>query len=164
MTAFSFLLIVATLCCALVAGITLIFAIVVMPGLKTLGDRGFLEGFKAIDRVIQNNQPVFMVVWLGSGLALIVATVFGFWVLQGIDLALLIAAVLIYIPGVQIATAAVNVPLNNRLQAQDLEQFDAEAIARARETFEPRWLRWNTIRTYLATLTTLLLLVLLLRI
>ena len=163
MNAFSILLVLAALGCSLVAGITLIFAIVVMPGLKKLGDRGFLEGFKAIDRVIQDNQPVFMLVWLGSGLALIAATVLGSRALEGIDLWLLIAALLIYLPGVQVATAAVNVPLNNHLQAQDLEQLDADEITQAATDFAPRWILWNAIRTWLATLTSLLLLVVLLR-
>ena len=164
MNAFSISLILATLGCALVAGVTLVFAIVVMPGLKSLGDREFLKGFKAIDRVIQDNQPVFMLVWLGSAVSLIAATLLGFGVLQGIDRALLIAALVLYILGVQLATAIVNIPLNNQLQARNLEQLDAEEITSACEAFEPRWLRWNAIRTWVATLTTSILLVLLLRI
>lgn len=164
MDVFSFLLVVATLGCALVAGITLVFAIVVMPGLKTLGDRGFLEGFKAIDRVIQDGQPVFMLVWIGSAVALIVAAVLGLWVLSGIDQALLVAALVIYLVGVQVATAMVNLPLNNRLQSLDLEQLDAAELADARDAFEPRWLRWNRIRAWVATLTTILLLLVLMRI
>ena len=163
MTAFSILLTIATLSCALVAGITLIFAIVIMPGLETLGDRRFLESFKAIDRVIQDSQPVFMLVWLGSGLALIATTVLGLRALEGIDRVLLIGALLIYLPGVQIATAVVNVPLNNRLQAQDLEQLDADGIRKASTDFAPRWVFWNNVRTWLATLTSLILLVILLR-
>ncbi|MEM7383984.1 MAG: anthrone oxygenase family protein [Verrucomicrobiota bacterium] len=163
MTAFSITLTVATLCCSLVAGITLIFATVIMPGLQALGDRGFLEGFKAIDRIIQDNQPVFMLVWLGSAVALVAATVIGFRALQGIDLFLLLAALLIYLPGVQIATAVVNVPLNNRLQAHDLDRLDADGIRRAATDFAPRWILWNHIRTWAATLTSVLLLLVLLR-
>ncbi|WP_411847083.1 anthrone oxygenase family protein [Roseibacillus persicicus] len=163
MTTFSVLLTIATLGCSLVAGITLIFAIVIMPGLQTLGDRQFLEAFKAIDRVIQHNQPLFMIVWLGSGLALIATTVLGFRLLEGIELVFLIAALLIYIPGVQITTAAVNVPLNNRIQEQEFEQLDDDEIHQAATDFGPRWIFWNNIRTWLAMLTSLLLLVILLR-
>ena len=163
MTTFSILLTIATLCCSLVAGITLIFAIVIMPGLRTLGDRGFLEGFKAIDRIIQNNQPVFLLVWLGSGLALIAATALGFQALAGIDRVLLITALIIYLPGVQFATAWVNVPLNNRLQQLNLSQLDAEGISQATTDFAPRWIFWNNVRTCLAALTTILLLLILLR-
>lgn len=163
MTTFSILLTIATLCCSLVAGITLIFAIVIMPGLRTLGDRGFLQGFKAIDRIIQNNQPVFLLVWLGSGLALIAAAALGFRALAGIDRVLLTAALIIYLPGVQFATAWVNVPLNNRLQQLNLSQLDAEGITQAATDFAPRWIFWNNVRTCLAALTTILLLLILLR-
>ena len=163
MTTFPILLTIATLGCALVAGITLIFAIVIMPGLESMGERRFLEGFKAIDRIIQDNQPVFIAVWLGSGLALIAATAVGFRALEGIDLVMLIAALVIYLPGVQIATAVVNVPLNNRLQAQNLEQLDDDGIRQAAKAFAPRWVLWNHIRTWLAILTSLLLLIVLVR-
>ena len=59
-------LMAATLSCALVAGLVLGFAVVVMPGLATLPEREFLQAFKRMDKVIQNNQPVFMIVWVGS--------------------------------------------------------------------------------------------------
>ena len=71
--------------------------------------------------------------------------------------------VLIYILGVQFATAIVNVPLNNRLQSQDLAQLDADGLKQAAEAFAPRWLLWNNIRTWLATFTTVILLIVLLR-
>ncbi len=61
------LLILTTPLCSLVSGFLLAFAIVVMPGMKTLSDHDFLQAFQAIDHVIQGNQPVFLVVWLGSG-------------------------------------------------------------------------------------------------
>lgn len=164
MNAFSISLLLATLGCALVAGITLIFAIVVMPGLKTLGDRAFLEGFKAVDRVIQDNHPVFMLVWIGSAVALTIATVLGFFVLKSADLILLVSALVIYLSGVQLATILVNVPLNNRLQETDLSLLDAAGLSSAREEFEPRWLRWNAIRAWLAIVATIMLLMVLLRI
>mgnify|MGYP000408645177 CR=1 FL=1 len=47
------------------AAVVVVFAIVVMPGIATLDDLAFLRAFKAIDRVIQDNQPVFMIVWGG---------------------------------------------------------------------------------------------------
>ncbi|MEM9081044.1 MAG: anthrone oxygenase family protein [Verrucomicrobiota bacterium] len=163
MTTFTLLLTVATLCCALVAGITLIFSIVIMPGLQTLGDRRFLEGFQAIDRIIQDNQPIFILVWLGSALALLAATGLGLPILEGIDQAMLLAALLIYVLGVQITTAVVNVPLNNRLQRQNLAQLDDDEINRTVKEFVPRWTLWNHIRTGLAILTSILLLLVLLR-
>ncbi|MDJ0709206.1 MAG: DUF1772 domain-containing protein [Woeseiaceae bacterium] len=154
---------VSALLCSLVAGLVLTFAIVVMPGIKALGDREFLKSFKAIDRVIQNNQPVFMLVWLGSALMLLVSAVLGIWSLAGLDRILLLVACALYIFGVQVPTVAINIPLNNYLQSQNLDAITESAVRETTAKFESRWQRWNTIRTVVATLTTILLLFLLLR-
>ena len=70
-TIFPIILITATLLCALVAGLLFAFAIVTMPGIKSLNDREFIRAFQVMDGVIQNNQPIFMLVWLGSALTLL---------------------------------------------------------------------------------------------
>ena len=163
MDLFNIALLLSALLCALVAGLVLTFAIVVMPGIRSMGDRDYLMAFKVIDRVIQNNQPVFVLVWLGSAVTVLVATVMGFWRLEGLDRILLVIAGVIYIFGVQVPTVTINVPINNRLQAQDLDALTEAELRAIAETYENRWLRWNTIRTVVATLTTVLLLVLLVR-
>ena len=156
-------LVSATLLCSLVAGFVFAFACVAMPGIGTLGDRGFLRSFQVMDRVIQNNQPLFVVVWAGSAVTLLLSAVVGLGRLAGLDQALLLAAVVVYLVGVQLPTLTINVPLNNQLQTLDLEAMSDDALAAARDDFEPRWNRWNRIRTVLATLTALLLIVLVLR-
>jgi len=155
---------VAALLCSLVAGFLFAFAVVVMPGIRALGDPGFLKAFKAIDGVIQNSQPIFMIVWMGSAVAAIVAGVLSIWHLEGIDRVLVIAASTAYIVGVQIPTIAFNVPLNNALQASDLEGLSESKLKEARERFEGPWLRWNWIRTFIATIASGLLIVACLRI
>lgn len=154
---------VSALFCSLVAGLVLTFAIVVMPGIRTLGDLGFLKSFKAMDRVIQDNQPIFMVVWLGSAVVMLATTAVGFWRLEGLDRILLIVTCVIYIFGVHVPTVTINIPLNNHLQSQDLDTMTESAIVETTAQFEARWLRWNTIRTVVAILSTVLLLVLLVR-
>ena len=134
-----------------------------MPGIQNLNDHDFLQAFKVIDRVIQNNQPVFMAVWAGSVLVLIVSAWMSFARLEGAELALIMGATAIYLIGVQLPTATINVPLNNQLQAQNLETHSEEELQKARQNFEPRWIRWNSIRTGVAMLTTLLLIVLMVR-
>lgn len=163
MSPFSFALMTATLLCSLVAGFVLAFACVAMPGLGTLGDRDFLRAFQVVDRVIQNNQPVFMLVWVGSIVALVASGALGFRQLEGMDRLLLVGAVLVYLLGVQLPTMAINVPLNNQLQSLELGALDETALAEARLAFEPRWNRWNTIRTFLAALVSALLIILVLR-
>ena len=153
----------SALLCSLVAGLVLTFAIVIMPGIKTLGDRDYLKSFKSMDRVIQNNQPIFILVWAGSALVLLASTVLGFWRLEGLDRILLVAACAIYIFGVQVPTVTINVPLNNRLQSQDLDTLPESEVVKTAEDFDSQWLRWNTIRTVIATLTAVLLLILLVR-
>lgn len=163
MTTLHFLLPLATLLVALVAGIVLTFAIVVMPGIRALGGRDSLRAFQAMDRIIQNNQPVFMVVWLGSALSLIATTAVGIAALSGVDRLLIGTACLLYICGVQVPTAIVNVPLNNQLQRVDLPSASEEEIASLVNAFEARWVRWNTIRTVISLIVSAFLLAILVR-
>lgn len=155
--------VISALLCSLVAGFVLCFAIVVMPGIKTLGSLDYLRSFKAMDGIIQNNQPLFMVVWVGSALAILASTMIGIWRLEGLDIGLLIFACAMYLLGVHLPTITINIPLNNRLQSLDLGVASDSELQVITELFESRWLRWNTIRTVVATLTTVLLLILLFR-
>ena len=158
---FPIVLISATLLCTLVTGFVLLFAVVVMPGIGTLSDREFLRAFQVIDRVIQNNQPVFLVVWLGSGLTLIIAAFLSVWELEGTNQVLLIIATIINLVGVQAPTAIFNIPLNNRVQSLNLDTDDTESHAIERRNFEAAWNRWNAIRTTFASVASVLLLIVL---
>mgnify|MGYP002624245606 CR=1 FL=1 len=160
MDVFGTALLSATLLCSLVAGFLFAFACVTMPGLGTLGDLEFLRGFQVLDRVIQDNQPLFVLVWVGSVLCLTGCAVIDLGRLAGLDRTLLVVAAGAYLAGVQLPTLAINVPLNNRLQTLDLEAMSVDALAAARADFEPRWNRWNRVRTVVSTLTSVLLIVL----
>jgi uncharacterized membrane protein len=160
---FPIILILATLLCALVAGLLFAFAIVIMPGLKTLTDREFIRAFQVIDGVIQNSQPVFMLVWVGSVLAVLAALVLGIGQLTRAERLLLVFSAAIYLLGVQLPTARINVPLNNQLQTLNVDAMNETERAKARAAFEPRWNRWNSIRAAIASLATGLLMILLFR-
>ena len=144
---FQIVLILATLLCSLVAGFLFAFASVVMPGIKHLDDREFIRAFQVIDGVIQNNQPMFVAVWVGSIVALLASTGLGIGQLDGAKRLLMILAPLIYILGVQLSTFTINVPLNNKLQVLNVDNMDETALKAARMDFEPRWNQWNLIRT-----------------
>jgi uncharacterized membrane protein len=94
---------------------------------------------------------------------LLVSTVLGIWQLQGFDRILLVVACAIFLFGVHLPTVAINIPLNNHLQSQDLDTMAEPALLETTAKFESRWMRWNAIRTVLAILTTALLLVILIR-
>ncbi len=163
MTTLTVSLVLATLFCSLGAGFLFAFATVVMPGIGRLDDKGFLRAFQEIDGVIQRGQPLFVLVWAGSVLALVTSMVLGISQLDGADRLLLVAATLVYILGVQLPTFVINVPLNNVLQRVDLAETSGAEQARARSEFEPAWNRSNVFRTACASVATLLLLMLLLR-
>lgn len=156
-------LILATLLCSLVAGFLFAFAVVVMPGIKSLDDREYLRAFQVIDRVIQKNQPIFMLVWIGSVATLLASVVLGIGQLDGSGRLLIIFAAIVYIFGVQLPTIRINIPLNNYLQSLDLDVIDGTGLRAAREKFEPRWTRWNSIRAVLSSLASALLIILLFR-
>ncbi len=160
---FQIALILATFLCSLVAGLLFAFAIVAMPGIGNLNDREFIRAFQAIDGVIQNNQPIFMLVWVGSVVALVTSVVLGIGPLDGVRFLLIIFAALAYVLGVQLPTATINIPLNNRLQTLDVDAMDEVTRNAARKDFEPRWNRWNSIRAVFASLASALLLFLLFR-
>ena len=160
---FQIALLVATLLCSLVAGFVFAFAFVVMPGIKSLNDREFIRAFQVMDRVIQNGQPMFVFVWVGSAVVLVASAVLGTAQLDGGERLLMIVATFAYVLGVQVTTMTINVPLNNRLQTLDVDTMDETTRKDARAEFEPRWSRWNSIRTALASLTSVLLMILLSR-
>jgi uncharacterized membrane protein len=160
---FPMVLFLATLLCSLVAGFLFAFATIVMPGIKQLNDREFIRAFQVIDGMVQNNQPVFVAVWMGSVVSSVVVAGLGFGQLDGTQRLLLIAAPLVYILGVQLSTFTINVPLNNRLQALNVDAMDEVALKAARMKFEPGWNRWNLVRTPFAGLASVLFMILLFR-
>ena len=125
-----------------------------MPGIKSLEDRDFLKAFAVMDRVIQNNHPIFIFVWLGSAIAVITLAILSIWQLDGTNRLLAIVFSATYLLGVQLPTIVINIPLNNKLQALDLDGMNEADLLASRLEFEPRWVFWNSIRTIVATIVT----------
>jgi uncharacterized membrane protein len=94
----------------------------------------------------------------------IAAAALGAWSIGGLDRVLVIVAAVAYVLGVQMPTAMVNIPMNNRLQRLDVATMTAAARRDSRQTFEPRWNQWNVFRVFVAVLVSALLLVVLLRV
>lgn len=156
-------LILASFLCSLVAGFLFAYAIVVMPGIKSLSDREFIRTFQVTDRVIQNNQPIFIIVWVGSAITLIAAAILSIDRLDGIDFVLISIATLAYLLGVQLLTITIHLPLNNKLQAFDVDAMNEAELKIARNNFEPRWNASNIFRTTISSCVSALLIILLFR-
>lgn len=161
---FQISLIVATLFCILVNGFILLYAIVVMPGFAKLKDGEFLRAFQVTDGIIQDDQPLFLTIWLGSIIAIIIATVLGFLLLDGFSKWLLLILALVYVLGVHLPSFKINFPLNNHLQTLDIDNLSLSEHAAERERFESRWNQVNVIRTAIASLVSVLLIILLIAI
>jgi uncharacterized membrane protein len=140
-------LMLSILFCSLVAGLLFGFAIVVMPGIAKLTDKEYLLAFKHMDGIIQNNQPLFILVWAGSIISVIVTLVLGVMNLNGTQIYLLSAASVLYLLGVQLPTFRFNIPLNNSLQSLDIKALKETESTLFRSDFEAPWNRWNRFRT-----------------
>ena len=134
-----------------------------MPGIKNLADRDFIQAFQVMDRIIQNNQPVFIFVWIGSVLVLLATLAISIVKLDGSDLLILITATIIYLFGVQLPTVIFNIPLNNKIQIINFDTINEKSVKIVRQEFESRWNRWNLFRTILSSGVSVLLIILLIR-
>merc|ERR1719223_308866 len=110
-----------------------------------------------MDKVIQDSQPVFMVVWLGSILSVVVTASLSIWKLDGLELGFVIAATLLWLLGVQLPTFKINIPLNNKVQKWDLASMSQPDLGQARATFEKPWTTSNSARTFVGIVATMLL-------
>ena len=154
-------LIFSILLCSLVSGFILTYAIVVMPGLSNLNDKNFLRAFQVTDAVIQNKQPLFMFIWIGSIVAILTTIVVSL-VSIGLSKAWLIVLIgIVYLFGVHGITVTIHIPLNNHIQNIKIEKLNEKSIADERTNFEKRWNFFNYIRTVIAISTSLSLLIIL---
>ncbi len=151
MTLFVGFLLIYTLLCALVTGFVFTYAVVVMPGFAKLDDREFIHAFQVTDGVIQNNQPLFMLAWVGSIVSVVATMILGFIELHGIERWTVIAIGFVYLMGVQGITILIHLPLNNRLQRLEIDEMDPESLSKERNKFETRWNYFNNIRTLIAS-------------
>ena len=161
MSVFTVVLLISTVLCSLVTGFVFTYAVVVMPGLSRLEDKEFIRAFQATDQIIQNNQPVFITVWVGSILSVVFTMV---TCLLGSAGSAGWAAVVIgaaYLLGVQGITISVHLPLNNQLQSFRVNEVDSESIHEQRRRFEARWTYFNKIRTVISCFVTMSLMVVL---
>jgi uncharacterized membrane protein len=135
----------ATMTMGLVAGVFVLYAHTIMPGLRKTDDRTFVAAFQQIDRAIVN--PWFMATgFVGALVFTIVAGIAN----RGTPAQPWIAAAFgLYVVAI-LVTVAINVPLNDAIKAAgDPDQID---VAQVRARFhETRWAAWNLLRVATTT-------------
>lgn len=115
----------------LVGGVFVAFSVAVMPALRRRPAGAAVAVMQEVNRVIVT--PVFLLLFLGTGVAAVVAAVLDVRDAPGAAL---------YAIGALGVTMVVNVPLNNRLDAEG-EPVWARYLA--------RWTAWNHVRALAAT-------------
>ena len=145
----------STLLCSLVTGFILTYAIVVMPGLSKLDDKEFIKAFQVTDGIIQNNQPIFILIWVGSIISVVSTIIISIFTLGLLEGWKIIFVSLVYLIGVQAITIIIHLPLNKRIQKIDINSTNLQSLNEERKNFETKWNYFNNIRTVIAFLVTL---------
>ena len=145
----------STLLCSLVTGFILTYAIVVMPGLSKLDDKEFIKAFQVTDGIIQNNQPIFILIWIGSIISVLSTIIISIYTLGILEGWKIIFVSLVYLLGVQVITIIIHLPLNKRIQNIDINSTNLQSLNEERKNFETKWNYFNNIRTVIAFLVTL---------
>ena len=102
----------SVLFCALATGFILTYAVVVMPGLSKLDDKEFIKAFQVTDGIVQNNQPIFILIWIGSIISVLCTIIVSILSLGTLKAWLIIFTSFIYLLGVQGITISIHLPLN----------------------------------------------------
>ena len=135
---------------ALVTGFILTYALVIMPGLSKLDDKEFIKAFQVTDGIIQNNQPIFILIWIGSIVSVLSTIITSILSLGILDAWLIIFVSVVYLLLVQGITILIHLPLNKSIQNIDINSSNSETLSKMRKSFETKWNYFNNVRTVVA--------------
>ena len=138
----------ATLTMGIGAGVYLLYAFAIMPGLVRTDDRTFVGAFQQIDTAIVG--PFLLVFFVGPLAFAALAAALHLGAGDRSTLVLITAAIVLQLAMAGI-TLVVNVPLNDGIKAAG-DPSAIHDLGAVRERFnEARWARWNTVRAAAAT-------------
>ena len=135
---------------ALVTGFILTYALVIMPGLSNFDDKEFIKVFQVTDGIIQNNQPIFILIWVGSIVSVLSTIITSILCLGILDAWLIIFVSVVYLLLVQGITILIHLPLNKSIQNIDINSSNSETLSKMRKSFETKWNYFNNVRTVVA--------------
>ena len=140
-------LIFSILSCSLVTGFIFTYAIVVLPGFSKLGDKEYIRVFQVTDGVIQNNQPLFMLTWIGSIISVLGAILASILSPELAKTWFVVLIGAVYLIGVQGITITIHLPMNNHIKDLNLDELDDQTLSKERLKLETKWNYFNNIRT-----------------
>jgi uncharacterized membrane protein len=121
-----------------------------MPGLSNLDDKEFIKAFQVTDGIIQNNQPIFILIWIGSIVSVLSTIITSILSLGILDAWLIIFVGVVYLLVVQGITISIHLPLNKSIQNIDINSSNSETLSKMRKSFETKWNYFNNVRTVVA--------------
>ena len=137
----------AVILTGLSAGFFYAWSVSVIPGTKKVDGTVYLETMQSINRAILN--PAFFLIFFGSLIFLSIGSLYQFntgkttfW--------FMLAASLLYLIGTVGVTGLGNVPLNNKLDALNLNEMSPQKQLEFRNYYEKNWNRLHLIRTIFA--------------
>lgn len=128
--------------CGLIGGLLFAFSNFMMKTLLQQPGESGIRTMQALNVNILN--PLFLFVFMGTAVASAVLALSAVLRLSSPGSPWLLAGCLLYLLGVFGITMACNVPLNNRLAAEDAGTAEA---ARYWLVYVSEWLKWNHVRT-----------------
>jgi uncharacterized membrane protein len=137
----------AVILTGLSAGFFYAWSVSVIPGNQKVASNSYLETMQSINRAILN--PAFFLIFFGSLLFLSIGSVYQFNAGKTTFWFMLMASIL-YLIGTIGVTGLGNVPLNNQLDALNLNEISSEKILEFRNYYESKWNRLHLIRTIFA--------------
>jgi uncharacterized membrane protein len=141
----------------LMAGLFFTWSFSVTRGLTRLSDNNYIEAFQSLNKAILN--PAFALVFWGSILSLIIATILHYQQPSSGIFWYLLTATVIYLFGGIAVTFGGNIPLNNSLEKFQLNSSSLEEIKLKRTSFESKWNRLNMIRTISSSIAFIILII-----
>ena len=149
------ILIIATLSSGLMAGLFYAWSISVTPGLAKMNDENYLQAFQSMNRAIQN--PAFFIFFFGLVVLLPLLSYLHYQSPADAKFWYIISATVFYLIGIMAVTIFGNVPMNNTLEALQIESMEPDKMASFRLGFESKWNKLNMIRTICSSLSFVLL-------
>ncbi len=148
------MLFLSTILTGLSAGLFYPWAVSVNPGTRQVLDMTYLETMQSINREILN--PAFFLIFFGSLITLAIVSFQQYG--SGMAFWLSLGALVTYLIGTFGVTSFGNVPLNNMLDAINLQNLSAVELADLRQQYEPKWNWLHMIRTVFSVISFILIL------
>ena len=141
-------LLAATMTMGIGAGVYLLYAFAIMPGLGRTDDRTFVSAFQQIDTAIVG--PFLVIFFIGPLVSTALAAALHFGADERSVLPWIGGALVLQL-AMAVITIGINVPLNDEIKAAGDPGRIAD-LAAVRERFnEARWVGWNIFRAVAST-------------